>query len=193
MWETWVRSWGWEDPLEKEQANHSSILENSMNYIVHGISEELDTTEWLSLLKQTARNHKGIGNSCVDGYYRLLQSEWGEPHRAFLHFEEGSDYETEWENGIQESREERGSKAGIRIVYCKSIYIFNMFYTVIHAIKHYIVYIIQIYIYIFSFPLGGWSLYQCLKPKMESRLPGEILKTSDRQMTPPLWQRVKRN
>ena len=27
----------------------------------------------------------------------------------------------------------------------------------------------------------------------ESRLPGEIAITSDMQMTPPLWQRVKRN
>ena len=26
MWETWVRSLGWEDPLEKEMAAHSSIL-----------------------------------------------------------------------------------------------------------------------------------------------------------------------
>ena len=26
MWETWIRSLDWEDPLEKEQANHSSIL-----------------------------------------------------------------------------------------------------------------------------------------------------------------------
>ena len=25
-WETWVRSLGWEDPLEKEMAPHSSIL-----------------------------------------------------------------------------------------------------------------------------------------------------------------------
>ena len=28
---------------------------------------------------------------------------------------------------------------------------------------------------------------------LESRLPGEISITSDRQMTPPLWQKVKRN
>ena len=27
MWETWVRSLGWEDPLEKGKATHSSILE----------------------------------------------------------------------------------------------------------------------------------------------------------------------
>ena len=26
MWETWVRSLGWEDPLEKEVATHCSIL-----------------------------------------------------------------------------------------------------------------------------------------------------------------------
>ena len=26
MWETWVRSLGWEDPLEKEIATHSSFL-----------------------------------------------------------------------------------------------------------------------------------------------------------------------
>ena len=26
MWETWVRSLGWEDPLEKEMATHSGIL-----------------------------------------------------------------------------------------------------------------------------------------------------------------------
>ena len=26
VWETWVRSLSWEDPLEKEMATHSSIL-----------------------------------------------------------------------------------------------------------------------------------------------------------------------
>ena len=26
IWEIWVRSVGWEDPLEKEMATHSSIL-----------------------------------------------------------------------------------------------------------------------------------------------------------------------
>ena len=32
----------------------------------------------------------------------------------------------------------------------------------------------------------GW-----MKPKLESRLLGEISITSDMQMTPPLWQKVK--
>ena len=34
----------------------------------------------------------------------------------------------------------------------------------------------------------GWK-----KHKLESRLPGEVSITSDMQMTPPLWQKVKRN
>ena len=34
----------------------------------------------------------------------------------------------------------------------------------------------------------GWK-----KHKLESRLSGEISITSDMQMTPPLWQKVKRN
>ena len=38
--ETWVPSLGWEDPLEKGMATHSSILalENSMDCIVHGVA-----------------------------------------------------------------------------------------------------------------------------------------------------------
>ena len=31
------------------------------------------------------------------------------------------------------------------------------------------------------------------KAQLESRLPGEISVTSDMQMTPPLWQKVKKN
>ena len=39
--ETWVRSLGWEDTLEKGKATHStySVLENSMDYIVHGVAK----------------------------------------------------------------------------------------------------------------------------------------------------------
>ena len=32
-----------------------------------------------------------------------------------------------------------------------------------------------------------------MKNKLESRLPGEISITSDKQMTPRLWQKVKKN
>ena len=33
----------------------------------------------------------------------------------------------------------------------------------------------------------------CMKHKLESRLLGEIAITSDIQITPPLWQKAKRN
>ena len=40
MRETWVRSLGWEDPLEKGKATHSSTgLENSMDCIVRGVAK----------------------------------------------------------------------------------------------------------------------------------------------------------
>ena len=34
MWETWVQSLGWEDPLEKGKATHSSILARRIPWTV---------------------------------------------------------------------------------------------------------------------------------------------------------------
>ena len=39
----------------------------------------------------------------------------------------------------------------------------------------------------------SWEMLDWNKHKLESRLPGEISITSDTQMTPPLWQKVKKN
>ena len=39
MRETWVLSLGWEDPLEKGRATHSSILAWRYTYIVHGVAK----------------------------------------------------------------------------------------------------------------------------------------------------------
>ena len=64
-----------------------------------------------------------------------------------------------------------GSKLGneyIKAVYCHPAYLTYMQRT--------------------SCEMLGW-----MKPKLESRLPGKISITSDLQMTPPLWQKVKRN
>ena len=51
MQETWVRSLGWADPLEKEMATHSSILAGRIPWTeepggatVHGVTKELDMT-----------------------------------------------------------------------------------------------------------------------------------------------------
>ena len=54
MQETWVRPLGWEDPLEKGKATHSSIL----GWRIH---KELDTTEQLSLSLLLNEFHKGFG------------------------------------------------------------------------------------------------------------------------------------
>ena len=51
MWETWVQSLGWKDPLEKEMATHSSILAWRIPWMeeVGGLQsmghKESDTTE----------------------------------------------------------------------------------------------------------------------------------------------------
>ena len=51
MWETWVQSLGWEDPLEEGMATHSSILawripmdRGARGATIHGAAE-LDMTE----------------------------------------------------------------------------------------------------------------------------------------------------
>ena len=62
MWETWVRSLGWEDPLEEGMATHSSILawripmdRGAWQATAHVVTE-LDTTEQLN----TAQWHASI-------------------------------------------------------------------------------------------------------------------------------------
>ena len=64
-----------------------------------------------------------------------------------------------------------GSKSGkeyIRVVYCHPAYLTYMQSTL--------------------YEMPGW-----MKHKLESRLPGEISITADMQMTPPLWQKAKKN
>ena len=71
----------------------------------------------------------------------------------------------------QDMEQQTGSKLGweyIKAVYCHPAYLTYMQRT--------------------SCKMLGW-----MKHKLESRLPGEISITSDMQMTPPLWQKVKRN
>ena len=41
MQETWVQSLGWADPLDKGKTAQDSGLENSMDYIVHGVAKSL--------------------------------------------------------------------------------------------------------------------------------------------------------
>ena len=67
MQEMGVRSWGREDPLEKEMASHSSILdwripwtEETWWATVHGVAKESDVTKQLNSYNITyfQRDHK---------------------------------------------------------------------------------------------------------------------------------------
>ena len=40
MWETWVQSLGWEDPLEKGKATHSSILSWRISWTVESMGSQ---------------------------------------------------------------------------------------------------------------------------------------------------------
>ena len=55
MWETWVQSLSWEDPLEKRKATHSSILAWRILWPVHSPwgPKGSDRTERLSLSLST--------------------------------------------------------------------------------------------------------------------------------------------
>ena len=69
VWETWVPSLGWEDPLEKRKATHSGILAWRIPWItVHGVSKSqtrLSDFQFTSL-------HNCITMLC----YFLLFSKW---------------------------------------------------------------------------------------------------------------------
>ena len=70
-----------------------------------------------------------------------------------------------------EMEKQTGVKSGkefIKAVYCHSAYL--------------------TYIWSTSYEMLGW-----MEHRLESRLPGEISTTSDIQMTPPLWQKAKKN
>ena len=75
------------------------------------------------------------------------------------------------ESTEQDMEQQTGSKLGkeyIKAVYCHPVCLTYMQST--------------------SFEIPGWK-----KHKLESRLLGEISITSDMQITPPLWQKVKKN
>ena len=61
MWETWVRTLGWEDPLEEDMATYPIILawripmdKGAWWATVYGGPKELDTTERLSTAQHNA-------------------------------------------------------------------------------------------------------------------------------------------
>ena len=71
----------------------------------------------------------------------------------------------------QDMEQQTGSNSGkdcVKAIYCHPAYLTYMQNT--------------------SYEMLGW-----MKHKLESRLLGQMSITSDMQMTPPLWQKVKKN
>ena len=73
MRETWVLSLGWEDPLEKGKATHSSILARRIPWTVYSpwAHKELDMTERLLL-------HFHFHGSCTQGPGTSFIHLWAE-------------------------------------------------------------------------------------------------------------------
>ena len=59
--------------------------------------------------------------------------------------------------------------------------------------KEYIKAVYYYPVYLTSMQSTSCEMLDWMKHKLEPRLLGEISITSDMQMTPPLWQKVKRN
>ena len=79
--------------------------------------------------------------------------------------------QVKWQQLEPDMEQQTSSKLGkeyVTVIYCHSAYL--------------------TYIQSTSCEMPGW-----MKRKLESRLLGETSITSDMQMTPPLWQKAKRN
>ena len=60
MWETWVRSLGWEDPLEKEMATHSSTLAQKIPWMEEPGGLHDFTFPFQEILKDREAWHAGV-------------------------------------------------------------------------------------------------------------------------------------
>ena len=72
------------------------------------------------------------------------------------------------EMNIEQQTDSKSEKDYVKAVYCHPAYLSYMKST-------------------------SWEILDWIEHKLESRLLGEISITSDMQMTPPLWQKAKKN
>ena len=80
IWETWVRSLGWEDPLEKGMATHFSILAWRIPWTIH--HKESGTTEQICLIIYVLIVREGFPDgSVVKNFLQPygLYSPWNSP------------------------------------------------------------------------------------------------------------------
>ena len=65
VWETWDRSLGWKDPLEKRKGTHSSILAWRIPWTVEGKGYPFQYS-WASLVAQLVKNLPAVWETWVE-------------------------------------------------------------------------------------------------------------------------------
>ena len=114
------------------------------------------------------RSYEIWGNfDCVDHnkLWKILK-EMGIPYLTCLLRNLYAGQEATGRLGMEQQTGSKSGKEYVKAVYCHPAYLTYMQST--------------------SWEMPGW-----VNRKLESRLPGEISITSDMQMTPPIWQKVK--
>ena len=142
-----------------------------------GTRDQISNIHWI--IEKSREFQKNIYFCFID--YAKALTVWITTNceKFFERWEYHTTLPASWETGMQVKKQpleldmekQTDSKLGkeyIKAVYCYPDYLNYMQNT--------------------SCKIPGW-----MKHKLESRLPGEISITSDMQMTPPLWQKVKRN
>ena len=99
--------------------------------------------------------------------------------KFFKRWEYQTTWPASWETYMQvrkqllelDMEQQTGSKSGKK--YVKAVYCYPGYLTYMQS--------------------TSWEMLDWISHKLERRLPGEISITSDMQMTPPLWQKAKKN
>ena len=142
-----------------------------------GTRDQIASIRWIT---ETAREFEENIYLCFIDYAKAFDCvDHNKLENPKKRWEYQTSWPASWETCMQvkkqqlelDMEQQTGSKLGkesIKAVYCQPAYLTSMQST--------------------SCEMLGW-----MKHKLESKLPGEITITWDNQMTPPLWQKVKRN
>ena len=96
MWETWVRSLCWEDPLEKEMAPHSSTLAWKIPWTeepggLQSTGSQRVGHDWVTSLHSIPSKGRGVEKGghlqrCLDGWHHTSDgSQWGIWDQHIIH------------------------------------------------------------------------------------------------------------
>ena len=64
MWKTWIRSLGWEDPLEKEMATHSNTLPR----------KSMDGGAWWATVYEVTKSRTQLSNFTFFSFFHIFEA-----------------------------------------------------------------------------------------------------------------------